>query len=131
MDKNDLIAALRDTGIVNVEKDGNGIRVLLTLNDLETLKEKKDRDIKQQRLIAIQSVGIIVTALILISTTFFNFSSSVEKYIYFSQRGYILRINKETAERCIIVNSSHENVIYVHKETTGLSLCSAEINDNK
>ncbi len=124
MDKNDLIDALRESGIVNSKNDANGIRVILTLNDQETLKEKNDKNKNQQRLIRIQSIAIVVTTIFLILTTFFSFSNSVEKYIYLPQKGYILRINKENSQRCIIVNSSYESIISIHKQTTGLSSCS-------
>ncbi|EKA7375239.1 hypothetical protein OL330_004536, partial [Vibrio parahaemolyticus] len=43
MNKSELIDALKETGIVAKENDANGVRVLITLNDNESIKSKNEK----------------------------------------------------------------------------------------
>jgi hypothetical protein len=80
MNKSELIEALRETGIVSKENDANGVRVLLTINDYETLKSKSEKATTEIKLKVAQFCGITITALCLTITTIWG---TIELFTYY------------------------------------------------
>ena len=124
MDKQELIEALRETGIVPKENDANGIRVLLTVNDYETLKSKSEKSIIENRLKLAQFWGIILTAICLIISTIWGVLSPKSKTVKLIPRtGYVLKITDSGNERYILPEVRDKRIILQLQDTTGLKAC--------
>lgn len=121
MDKSELIAALRETGIVSKENDANGVRVLLTLNDFEKMGEKKDKSLLEKRVRLAQFWGILITSGCLILTTVWGMSSSRNEVRYISKSGYVLKLTDNFEDRCLIPDSKETG--YRLSDLTGVPLC--------
>jgi len=103
MDESELISVLRETGIVSKENDANGVRIILTINDNETLKSKSDKSELNLKLKNTQFWAILITSVCLMLTTLFatlsNFSDTTE---YIPRPGYIHKLTNGGKESCFI-----------------------------
>ena len=123
MDKSELIDVLRETGIVSKENYANGVRVLLTLNDFETLKSKTNQSILDKKLKKVQFWGIIITALCLIATTFWGIlSKNTNSIQYIPRNHYILKLTDGGKEKCLIPEVP-ANRVYTLERVTGIKSC--------
>lgn len=123
MQKTELIEALKETGIVSNEKDGNGIRLLLTVNDHEPLMEKRSAALLQKRLQTAQFWGIIITAFCLILSTIWGNLSQIRDVHYLEMQNYVLRISDSGKNRCFIPVINQEYQLDQLTEITGVGAC--------
>lgn len=124
MDKSELIEALRETGIVSKQNDANGVRVLLTVNDFETIKSKSETTKKENNLKTAQFWGVIFTVCFLIITTIWGVASTNKESIkYIPRSGYVLKITENGNKRCILLEVADRDIIQDLVTDTGLSVC--------
>ena len=125
MTKDDLIQALRDTGIVSKENDANGIRILVTHNDSETIEEQLTAARWRRRLELAQTIGIIVTTVCLIATTAWGIVKSKDESPHYISRGaYVVKIQGNS--RCLLLESTIPDIVEFIKRNTGLPQCSPQ-----
>ena len=125
MTKDELIEALRETGIVTKKNDANGIRILLTQNDLETIQEKRTAARRRRRLELAQTTGIVVTAACLIVTTIWGIvREKEEKATYIPRSGYIVKIRGNT--QCLLIEKITPDFVEAMKEKTGIPACESQ-----
>ena len=124
MDKSELIEALRETGIVSKENDANGVRVLLTVNDYETIKSKLETTKKDNNLKTAQFWGIIVTIICLIATTIWGVASTDKESVkYIPRSGYVLMITDNETKRCILPEVADRYMVKELVENIGIDVC--------
>jgi len=124
MDKSELIEALRETGIVSKENDANGVRILLTLNDFETIQSKSKTIKTENNLKTAQFWGVIITVFCLIATTIWGVTSANKEYVKLIPRsGYVLKITENGNKRCILPEVSDKDEIKELVDYIGLHVC--------
>ncbi|EGQ7741025.1 MULTISPECIES: hypothetical protein [Vibrio] len=123
MNKSELIDALKETGIVAKENDANGVRVLITLNDNESIKSKNEKGYWDLKLKQAQFWAVILTVVcLIISTTWGVFSQSTPEAQYIPRDGYVLKLTNGGKSKCMIPEVN-ENQTKMYTKLTGVEPC--------
>ena len=102
MNKEELVEALKESGIVARDKDNLGAKIFVTLNDFdETMGEKASKAARARRLQHIQFWSLLITMICVVLTTLATYFSNND-YEYFQNSGYVLRYSPGSGETCVI-----------------------------
>lgn len=123
MNKSELIDVLKETGIVAKQNDANGLRVLITLNDNESIKSKNEKGEWDLKLKQAQFWAVILTVVcLIISTAWGVLSQSAPEAQYIPRDGYVLKLTNGGKSKCIITEVN-ENQTKIYTKLTGIEPC--------
>lgn len=120
MNKEELVEALKESGIVSQNNDNLGAKLFVTINDFdENMGAKAGKAARDRKLQIVQFWSLLITMICLLlttSATYFDNSS----YEYFQNSGYVLRYSPSNGETCVIPETP---TIATVQQQLGKKLC--------